>query len=70
MNIQDVSAKAQFAIDSIEDRLDYPVSDDYGSSIELLIYLAGVAAMREAVVKQLREGGFNILANNVLDITI
>lgn len=70
MNIQEVAAKAQAVVDAIEDRLDYPVSDDYGSSIELLIYQAGAEAMREAVIEQLRVAGLNIQVNAARDIKL
>lgn len=69
-NIKQIVAVATNQVEAIEKSSDLPVPNDAKASIALLVYQAGVEAMREAAVRNLRVQGFNIHANQTLDLKV
>lgn len=70
VNIKQVVDAATRQVEAIEDKADFPVPGDFDASVHTLVFQAGVEAMREAAVRNLRQQGFNIHANQTLDIKV
>lgn len=70
MNIKQLITEVESKIEAINDPADLPVPGDYEASAATLYFQAGVEAMREAAVRNLRVQGMNIHANQTFDLKV